>query len=70
MTIVLFYEERILHGSVYLFKFRIKGHRAAMGNIDFFVNFGNNRSVLVKCRISSSHSGGYEEYYLLGYNAA
>jgi hypothetical protein len=21
------------------------------------------------CRIGGSHSGGYEEYYLLGYNA-
>jgi hypothetical protein len=26
-------------------------------------------SVFMRCKIWGSHSGGYEEYYLLGYNA-
>jgi hypothetical protein len=29
----------------------------------------NSIDIIKNCRISGSHSGGYEEFYLAGYNA-
>jgi hypothetical protein len=37
--------------------------------MNIFMNFHDSNREIMNFRILGSHSGGYEEYYLPGYNA-